>query len=196
MAAGVPSEGDSFSDTSDPEVLNARMRLDFVDWWQAAALERPWVRLRTRRSGEPFQGWWDLGTKWDPACGRPPVIEVAGLAPTGGPRIEVPEPVDTVGWWILSRVDVESARRWVDVGVTNPFDTRAWGTALGLFLPSELGCPPLAKPQRGWWVPTDQGYGILARLVAAGVGCHALWGPDCRHHLAQHAPDVLDLLAG
>ena len=189
MTDGPPAEGESYSDTDDPEVLNARMRLDFVDWWRPAAVERPWVRLLTVRRSEPFQAWWDLGNRWDRECGYDPVIEVPGLAPGDGPRIDLPDEVDTVGWWILSRVDPEQARGWVASGVTSPFDTWSWGTALGLLLPSQLGCEPLAT-RRGWWAPTDDGYGLVRELLAAGIEARGLWGPGCRRHLELHAPEI------
>ena len=195
MTDGPPAEGESYSDTADPEVLNARMRLDFVDWWSPAAVERPWVRLVTLQGREPFRAWWELGDRWDPDCGHSPVIEVAGISPGDGPRIELPQPVDTVGWWILTRIDLESARRWVAAGITNPFDTSTWGTALGQFLPSELGCRPLAAMVKGRWRPTPEGYDIVAELLRSGVNPSTLWGPGCRRHLEIHAPDVLWLLA-
>ena len=193
---GPPAEGGSYSDTDDPEVLDARMRLDFVDWWRPAAVERPWVSLRTLRGGEPFRAWWELGTKWDPECGQAPVIEVAGHSPDDGPRIDLPETVDTVGWWILSRVDVETARRWVEAGITNPFESREWANTLGQYLPGRLGCRRLAISRRGWWSPTTEGWELLAVLLDARVDRATLAAPECQGYLRRRFPEILDRLTG
>jgi hypothetical protein len=151
------------------------LRLDFLEWWRPPGPDTRWARLASA-DGTTFDAWWDDRFLANPLGGDGLTLEVRGLVPPQGVRLDIPWQVSEVGWWIMARFDPASAARFATSGVNGCRAATNWVELLRM---SELlfEIDDLTRSGPGGMLrPGEYGWRLIELLAPIGVDPKRLYG--------------------
>ena len=150
-------------------MMTARMRMDFIEWWAEAKDEHTFYALVTESADKkPFRAWWDAEGYWTRRTGIQARIEILGLDPPQGVRLDLPDEVDTVGWWILERVTAPDACKWIEAGVSRPVLVYSLSNMLVASVePAFEGTSLVTRNRFFRYDPTPDGFRVIRTIMCS-----------------------------